>query len=132
LHLAAKGGDRELAEMLLDKKVSVHLKDLTKRTPLNEAAYYGNLEVAKILIKRGAGINVPDENGWTPLHWAVYDKQEPMILFLLENQAQINAPSTATATWEDTLYRRGTTPLGIAETRGFEEVAGLLKIHGAK
>ena len=71
LHIAARKGEKEEAELLIAKGADVNAKDKDGKTPLHEAARLGQREVAELLIGRGADVNARDRSGSTPLRRAV-------------------------------------------------------------
>lgn len=62
---ACRLGDIARVIMLLDRGVSVNLKDSTgrKSTPLHFAAGYGRLNVVELLIIKGADVSAKDDGG---------------------------------------------------------------------
>ena len=58
---AARAGDADRVEKLLDQRASIAARDDTKATALVAAAYGNHLEVAELLLKAGADPNAKDE-----------------------------------------------------------------------
>jgi ankyrin len=86
LHFAARDGDLDATQLLLDAGVDVNIRsqpDPSEKgggptydatisggsTPLLVATVRGHLELAEFLLDRGANPNLLDA-GYTPLHWA--------------------------------------------------------------
>lgn len=69
LHLAAKKGYVEVAQLLLANEADVNIRHKTNgETPLHLAAYKGHLEIAELLIRHGADVNSTSSFGMrTPL-----------------------------------------------------------------
>ena len=68
LHLAASGSDRNrerwiLVDLLLQKNVSVNVRDDNDRTPLHLAAGTGVVDVAEILVNARADLSAVDVHG---------------------------------------------------------------------
>jgi ankyrin repeat protein len=74
LHLAAYFGQRDAAELLLDKGADIEARSRNRRlrsvTPLHSAAAGRQNEVALLLLERGADPDATQPGGWTPLHQA--------------------------------------------------------------
>jgi ankyrin repeat protein len=66
LHMAARRGNVEIAEALLDSGAAVDLKDSVGDTPLRRAINCGKTDVAALLIARGADIHSRGSKGLTP------------------------------------------------------------------
>ncbi|GMF25992.1 unnamed protein product [Phytophthora fragariaefolia] len=65
---AVKAGDVAKLRELLDRGVSLDVKDEDQRTPLHWACATGRLDVAEFLLEHAqAAGNVQDDSGWTPL-----------------------------------------------------------------
>jgi ankyrin repeat protein len=71
LHLAARGGYKDMAEFLLNKGAKVNIRDGNGLTPMDYAANGGHKDIMELLLAKGAGVNVKDKYGNTPLHSAV-------------------------------------------------------------
>jgi ankyrin repeat protein len=71
LHVAARFGEIEIAQMLIDAKADLNLQDEDGETPLHLAAFNGYEEIVRMLIDAGTKLNVQNEDGNTPLHYAV-------------------------------------------------------------
>src|SRR5713226_6311339 len=75
LHLAARGGHRDMAELLLRKGADVNARaegEFGKSmTPLHMAARGGHREVVKLLLEHGADVHPHNRSGNEPLELAV-------------------------------------------------------------
>src|SRR5439155_10936981 len=82
---AAKKGDVEKVEALLDKGVDVNAKSDYGATALHFAADKGNAEVVKLLLKHKADVNVKDTfYNAKPLAWAVMKDHAEVVKLLVE------------------------------------------------
>lgn len=123
MHIAAEYGHNEVVEFLISKGVEVDIRNKYGKTPLHVAAYAGKVEVAELLLSKGADINARDKHGQTSLHKAVvaYENRKEAVELLLNNGADASIKDNDSKT-----------PLDIAEEEGYEEIAELLRSHGAK
>jgi ankyrin repeat protein len=92
LHRAAYGGNRQIAQVLLDAGANMNAEDNQGFTPMHWAVYESLLlpeaqEVAKLLVIRGADINARDKEGSTPLFWALWQGNRNLANFLLAHGA---------------------------------------------
>jgi truncated hemoglobin YjbI len=67
LHVAARRGNVEVAEALLDCGASIDPKDSLGDTPLRRAVNCGKTGVAALLVARGADVHSKGNKGLTPL-----------------------------------------------------------------
>ena len=122
LHLAAKMGHKDLAELLLANGAKVDVTDNHGRsTPLHLAAEMGHKDVAELLLANGAKIDVTDDHGRsTPLHLAAEMGHKDVVELLLANGANLNL--------RDYSSKRpsGRTPRDLAAEMGHKDVAELL------
>ena len=72
LHLAAQGGHKEIAELLIAAGADVNAKNKYGTTPLHKAAFYGHKEIAELLIANGVDVNAKKNNGRTQLDRAIW------------------------------------------------------------
>ncbi len=157
LHWAVQGGNKELVELLVANGANVNVKNNRNHaTPLCEIAgiprlhtenhreiakflianganiknckYFlhrvlvrGWYDVAKLTIDEGIDVNAKDAHGNTPLHFAnnVRDNIE-FTEFLIARGADVNAKN-----------KDGITPLSRAIKNGHNDIADLLRKHGA-
>ena len=114
-----QGNLGKVKNLLANKPELVNIKDSEwKWTPLFWAAQKGHKDVVELLIAKGADVNAKGEYGNTPLHRATSRKE--IAELLIANGADINARDY-----------EGDTPLDIALRKGNEDVAELLRKHGA-
>ena len=72
IHEAARSGNVERIERLLDQGADLEERNVTHETPLISAALAGQLVVAQVLVVKGAAIHARNNRGLTPLHAAAY------------------------------------------------------------
>ena len=82
LHLAARSGQQEIAQLLIDSGATVDIRDLSDYTPLHNAAWNGNLDMVKLLLNAGADITARNYSGFTPLACAYRNNQIEVIEFI--------------------------------------------------
>jgi len=111
---AAKNGNAEQVQILLDARANVNARARDGLTPLHLAVRFGHETVVRLLLKNNANIEAKDFHDYTPLHWV--NGREAIARLLLANNANIKA--------EDGY---GCTPLSWAVFHGQEAVARLLK-----
>jgi ankyrin repeat protein len=124
LQQAVLHGNKEEAERLIAQGADINAKFVFGTTLLHLATSLGSLgnEVAKLLIAQGADINAKENiSRFTPLHFAVRENQKDVAQLLIAKGADVNAKNNI-----------GETPLQLAEKSGFNEMADLLKKHGAR
>ncbi len=86
---------------------------------LYHAAVTGQIPVAQLLVERGTNVNAGEGRN-TALHGAVFFGQTEMARWLVEHGAKVDA-----------LDYEGRTPLAIASKMNHNELADLLRQHGA-
>jgi ankyrin repeat protein len=121
LHVAAGVGQKETAQLLLDKGANVNAKNNDGDTPLHAAAVGGNQAVAELLLTKGADVNAKNNWGVTPLYHAVARGRQQMVELLLRNGADISVVA------DD-----GLTLLSLAVAAHQDSIAALLREKGAK
>lgn len=84
LHYAAKAGDINIIEKILNLGVDVNQAATGGITPLHLAAEVGNKEAVDFLIKKGADVSVKNDKGLTPYELAKKDGE----VFIYFNQLQ--------------------------------------------
>jgi ankyrin repeat protein len=67
LHFAAKGGDKGIADLLLENQADVDAKANGGYTPLHFAAFGGLDGMAELLLAKNADVNARDDKGKSPL-----------------------------------------------------------------
>jgi ankyrin repeat protein len=107
--------------LLLDKGAIVNTKADYGYSALHAAAGRSDkdLKVVELLVARGAQIDA-EWNGATPLHRAAWSGNAQAAEFLISKGANVNAKD-----------QRGRTPLAWAIEKGYDDVAELLRKHGA-
>ena len=121
LHKAAWRGSREVAALLIDKGAVVDARDNLDSTPLHQAARMGHNEILEFLIAKGAAVDAKDKLNRTPLEVAAEDGKIETVKVLLDKGADLNARDVF-----------GLTPLSGALKKNHQDVADLLRQHGAK
>jgi len=124
LHQAARIGDAEILQELLDEGADVNaLAYYRQATPLHEAAQGGRLEAMQFLLQHGASVSAEDRDGYTPVddctRWPTEseDRQVAMLEYLLAQGAKPGRH------WDEALAN--------AAWRGRLAVARSLVDHGA-
>lgn len=82
LHVAARSGQHEMAQLLIDSGARVDLRDRSDYTPLHNAAWVGNLDMVKLLLNAGADISATTYSGRTPLSCAQESYQVEVIEYI--------------------------------------------------
>ena len=117
LHAASRGGDADIALLLLEHDADAKAEDGRKWTPLHVASEGGHVEVARVLLEHGADMEARDSEDYNPLDRASESGHVEIARVLLEHGADVKAQC-----------RRNVTALHLAER---EEVVRLLLKHGA-
>ena len=121
IHDAAREGNLQEVQRLINEGVDVNSKAEDNQTPLHYASWHGHFEVAKLLLANGANINARTKLwNWAPLHYASDKGHLEMVKFFLENGANPNASSYG-----------ADTSLHLASLEGHFEIAKLLVKYGA-
>src|SRR3990167_6892494 len=120
LHLAAKCGNKNIVQMLIDNKANINQAENNGVTPLFIAAHNGHKDIAKMLIDNGADINQAKNNGVTPLWIAAQNRHKDIVKMLIKNGANINQAKN-----------NGATPLYIATQNGHKDIMKMLIKNGA-
>jgi ankyrin repeat protein len=93
-------------------------------SPLIAAAREGDISRIAELVKSGADVNQRGGvNNWTPLMHAVHKKRPGSVRTLLDAGADVNLVAGG---------RGRDTALGLAEVDGDDDIAAMLRDHGAK
>jgi ankyrin repeat protein len=120
LHLAASGGQNEIAEFLLAKDADVKVLNIQNQSALLYAAYFGNAKILEMLAARGARLNEPDILGRTPLHYAARQHNLEALMSLIANKAELDAKDST-----------GETPLYFSVRWGYDDIVKILIDAGA-
>jgi ankyrin repeat protein/beta-lactamase regulating signal transducer with metallopeptidase domain len=115
LSAAAKIGNLEIAELLLDAGAKIDSHSVYLKSPLMAASNAGHLDFVKLLVKKGADIQSISSNHGSALHCAAKGGYIEIISYLLEQGANINAYT----------YLQGT-PLNCAAKNKHTEIVALL------
>jgi ankyrin repeat protein len=76
LHLAAKNGHKDMAELLLANKAEINDKAYSGWTPLHEAAAKGHKDVVELLLANQDEVNAKTNKDWTALRLATAGRHE--------------------------------------------------------
>ena len=101
LHLAARGGHRLIAKLLLEAGGSVNKHNTAGRCPIHTAAECGSIDVIEELIRSGVPIDQPDWDQNTPLHCAASSGSEKVVHFLIRMGADTRAANRANKSPKD-------------------------------
>ncbi|KAL3837771.1 hypothetical protein ACJIZ3_022362 [Penstemon smallii] len=112
---AARRGELDILESLLEKGATSNFSDQYGLTPLHVAAIKGNKDVVMMLVEFGANIDSQDTEGHTPLHLAVEGGSIETVEILINRGANINAKN-----------KKGATPLCISKLMEYEDITQLL------
>jgi ankyrin repeat protein len=106
----------EIAQLLLQKKVSVKLKTKDERTALHIAAEEGRVDVINLLLQSGAKIDAVTKVKWTPLMLAASRGHRETVTFLVTNGASV--------AWKN---KDGEKAVDVAKSNGRTDVLDLLQ-----
>ncbi|XP_062704929.1 uncharacterized protein LOC134287295 [Aedes albopictus] len=118
IHLAAKGGNIEVLEMIIDDhSTDVNMQDKNGNTPLHLAVHYDKREMVKMLIdKYNADYKTTNKQGKTCIHHAVAKNNIEIVKMLLNDYAtDVNAQDND-----------GNTPLHLAAYFSKREMVKML------
>jgi ankyrin repeat protein len=120
---ASLGDVVRLRELLDDDPTLAQARSDDDFTPLHYAAFFDGAEAARLLVERGADVDAYADNelGVRPLNSAAAARKADVVAVLLERGADPNAPT-----------KGGFTPLDAARENGDDELAELLRSHGAR
>jgi ankyrin repeat protein len=120
---AALGRTERLRELLEKDAALARARSDDDFTPLHYAAFFDGAETNRLLLEYGADVNAFADNGLgvRPLNSAAAARKTDVARVLLEHGADPNAPT-----------KGGFTPLDVAHANGDEELARLLRSHGAR
>lgn len=121
LQLAARDGNLEIMEILIDNGADVNLgESWLKIAPLHVAARNGNIAMLKLLIENGADMNIENHTGAKPIHYAARAGHSDVVDLLLAKGVDVNSRDA-----ED--Y----TPLHNSTYNGHMDLTKLLLANGA-
>jgi len=113
--------DLEVVRLAMARSRHIDAPDSDGGTPLHWAARHADRHFAKLAIRAGADVNRRDDEGQTPLHWAAQPRREETMEILIEAGADLSVRD-----------KQGRTPLMLAVERGYMNIAGFLRQHGAR
>lgn len=117
---AARRGDVDLLESLLEKGASSSFSDQYGLTPLHIAAIKGHKDAVMMLVEFGADLESQDAEGHTPLHLAVEGGSVEIVQVLIDRGANVNTKS-----------KKGATPLYISKSMEYQHITQVLLHEGA-
>ncbi len=103
LHRAARWGQAQLVQMLLENGINPNTQDIMGRTALHHGAYYP--AVVRVLLEYGANPTITDRFGNTPLHMALSDYTS--VQLLIDAGADVNAKNIIGQSPLDRVFRMG-------------------------
>jgi len=121
LHVAAKVGNVQIAEILIQNNAKGGCLDQYGLTPLHYAARSGNKDVLIYLLKqKGTQVDCQEKGFWTPLHYATYYKHTDLVKILCEYKASVDETNVESKT-----------ALHLACEAGYKEIIEILMAFGA-
>lgn len=162
LHLAVRGRNPEIVELLLVRGARINAKNHDGQTPLHYAPWDGTDGIAALLVSKGADLRTKDGRGRTPLHIAAHYGMGEMTRLFTAKGAPVNSGDSEGNTplhyavksdiWSEGWPGRkttieclidggarvnmknnsGETPLEIAAKRKRDDLETLLKERGAR
>lgn len=122
LHFAAMRGRTGICALLLDHGAGVDSRNRFGYTSLLLAGRWGHIETARLLLDRGADVDAQDGAGMSALHWL---RNTELAELLIARGIDVNLRARPHT------FALGRTPLHLAVAHGKEELARLLREHGA-
>lgn len=130
---AAKDGNIEMMRLLLDNGARVNMSDNTNRTALHWATSCRHFNVMELLLQRGAAVDATKSTQRdTPLHIASRNGELAQVELLSSFAKDRLSPSNYSALINEAGIVQGTTPLLLACSGGYADVARYLIQAGAK
>jgi truncated hemoglobin YjbI len=96
LHMAARRGNREIAEALLDCGADIDARDSLGETPLRRSVNCNKIEVASLLLARGADLHSTGSKGLTPLLAARTSAMKELLLASSSAAGSLTSAGTGT------------------------------------
>lgn len=90
LHDAARDGNRERVNQLLDQGADITGPDGSGEPPLLIAALAGHRDIVVLLLEKGADIEIRNKGGLTALHAAAYGGHLDVVELLVSKGALVN------------------------------------------
>jgi len=118
LHRAARGGQVQVMQFLLEKGADINARDEYEWTPLHMAAEANKPEAVKFLIDRKADLSARDSDLRTALHRAAEHNSVDAIKVLLEA-----APATLIPAGDST----GMTAKAVAKAMGYQQAIAMIE-----
>ena len=122
LHEAAKSGEVEEAERLIQAGADLEALDEDGETPLTAAALEGQTAAVKLLVARGADIKGQNKGGFTALQAAAYTGHIRIVEFVIDRGVEI----------DDQDNKAKITPLHAAAEQDYLDIVKLLIERGAR
>ena len=149
LHCAAYYDRIDATRVLLENGAVVNATNNYVFTPLSESVMRGYPNMVELLLDAGATVTNRDERGWQPLHQTLRSNRMNarirmrIVTLLLDHGADPKADnpegwqedskhdSTVSpfALFQHRNPNKGNTPLAIAESNGFRDIADMLQKH---
>jgi cytohesin len=123
LHFTANGDHKDLSVLLVAKGAAVNAKARNGMTPLHVAAVWGHTSVATVLLAHGADVNARADGASMPLRITESSSRCHKDVSALLKKKGVGADAKA---------GNGMTPLGLAILNGQNDMAELLRKHGAR
>uniref|UniRef100_A0A8C0UHD9 Ankyrin 1 n=1 Tax=Cyanistes caeruleus TaxID=156563 RepID=A0A8C0UHD9_CYACU len=124
LHVAAKYGKVDVAELLLAHDAHPNASGKNGLTPLHVAVHHNNLEIVKLLLPKGSS---PHNSAWVSLSWASLGMWGCGVCPV---PASLGPALPLTCQVGDLTVSSGLTPLHLAAQEGHVLVADVLVKHG--
>jgi ankyrin repeat protein len=147
LMAAAKNGQVDVVNKLLEQKTNVDVQGYNGLTALMLAAENNQLSIVKALLAKNADPNLQDNNGWTALMKAVYRGHTDCVVAIADRSRQevnrglliaalMGRKETAKALLDrgaeiDSRAEDGRTPLMLAASKGDADLVSFLLQAGA-
>ncbi|XP_043466720.1 putative ankyrin repeat protein RF_0381 [Leptopilina heterotoma] len=130
LYLAAKKGNVEMCQMLVNKGADVNIVKDNSGTPLHIAARKGRKEVVEFLLENGAKTNAIDTFRHTPLHFAAMGGSSDIVKIILKFNDKIKSRHVVDV-YINAVTNDGLTALYFAAKKGNVEMCQILVNKGA-